>query len=245
MDNTFTLINATEQFWDVLERNGHRRSLTSAYLLYGYLCHHWNGCGRPASFKVQNNLVCACIGLSGPSLIRQRQILKNAGLIDFKTRGKGDTNITYEILKCYQRSKNILLLPDENEKNFTSPVTSPVTSHDDIKQSKSNSKELIVVVDGEVKNFNYLLELLSQDIALKEQWVRNGNAAADFSEGLREWMIQNHESKYQDFGAMRKHLLFWIPNFSRKKYQDSGRTSHQRPVAAVKTTGHSSYAEGF
>src|SRR6185312_11565662 len=142
--NTFTLINATEQFWDVLKNNGNRRSLTSAYLLYGHLCHLWNGCGRPASFKRQSNLICAELCITKPTLERQRQILKNAGLINFCSKGKGDPNITYSVLEV----NNIYYTEEKKYKNFTTPVTSPVTSDDAYKQSIE--KELLVLVNGEV-----------------------------------------------------------------------------------------------
>jgi hypothetical protein len=235
--NTFTLINATEQFWIVLKTNGNRRSLTSAYLLYGYLCHQWNGCGRPASFKKQTNIICAEINLSKPTLDRQRQILKNAGLIDFVSKGKGDPNITYQIKEV----TNFYYTEMKKEKNFTSPVTSGVTSDDNTNQS--TEKELFVIVEKEVKNFYYLKDLFENDVGLTMNWAQKGYAAAEFKDGVEQWMIQNNATAYHDFTAARKHFLFWMPNFKLNETPTNG--TIKKNVAGTKATRSSDYARGF
>lgn len=242
----FTIIQANEQFWILIKNNGNRRSLTSAYLLYGHLVHLWNGCGRPASFKRQTNLICAECCISKPTLERQRQILKNSGLIDFYSKGKGDPNITYVIknLGLIPGSKNSLL-PDEKLKNFTSSVTSPVTSADDIKQSIE--KELFIVVKEEVKNFNYLKELFEADEGLKMKWRGNGYPPEKFSDGVEQWMMQVNGQEYHDFQKARNHFFFWLPNYAKPQKEKNGSKTNQRTAAAAtdQSPGDSNYAGGF
>ncbi len=205
--NTFTLLDAVNQFWKVLE-NGDRRSLTSAGLTYYYLCNVWNGCGRPISFRRQNTLICAELEVSKPTLERHRNILKQAGLIDFFSKGKGDPNITYKILEVIKLSYS----QQKKENNITTPVTTPVTTGDCIKQS--TEKEIFIVVEGEVKKLSYLKNLFESDIGLMAHWSRNDFAAEKFSDGVELWMIQNHQAKYPDFEKARKHFLYWIPSYS-------------------------------
>lgn len=199
--NTFTLIDAVNQFWKVCE-NGDRRSLTSTGLTYFYLCNVWNTCGRPISFRRQNTLICAELTISKPTLERHRNSLKQAGLIDFFSKGKGDPNITYQILDVYFKEV-------KKEKNFTTSIPSPVTTDECIKQST----ELFIVVGEEVKIFSYLKNLFENDVGLTMHWANQGFAAEKFSDGVELWMIQNHKSKYLDFEKARKHFLFWIPSY--------------------------------
>lgn len=226
--NAFTLIDAVNQFWKVCE-NGDRRSLTSTGLTYFYLCNVWNTCGRPISFRRQNTLICAELLISKPTLERHRNCLKQAGLIDFFSKGKGDPNITYQIMDVYyQEVKKV--------KNFTSPVTSGVTSGDDIKQS--TEKEIFIIISEEVKNFYYLLELFLQDPGLSMHWRNQQFPPEKFSEGLQLWMVQNHGSKYIDFEKARKHFLFWIPSYHKElnKYQKSnenGFTKNHRSTGSA------------
>ena len=238
-----TLIDAINQFWQAVENND-RRSLTSAGLTYGYLCHVWNGCGRPALFRRQNNLICAELCISKPTLDRHRQILKNAGIIDFYSKGKGDANITYKILEytsSKERSKNILLPTDKKEKNFTTCVTSPVTTHDAYKQSKST--ELFISINGEVKNFYYLKNLFESDEGLLMSWRQKGMPAEKFSDALEQWMIMVHASPYHDFQKARNHFLFWMPNYKTQKQQSDGKTNR----GTFTKTAHedSAYAGGL
>jgi hypothetical protein len=212
MLNSLTLIDAFNNFWTVCE-NGDRRSLTSAGLTYYYLCNVWNTCGRPISFRRQNTLICAELGISKPTLERHRNILKQSGIINFFSKGKGDPNIYYQISEL--SSKKNLLPEVKKEKNITSHVTSHVTSDDAYKQSKE--KELFVVSGTEEKNFEHLKNLFEQDIGLKMKWQQNGFAAEKFSEGIEQWMIQNNGAKYEDFTRLRKHFLFWLPNYNLKQ----------------------------
>lgn len=223
--NTFTLIDAVNQFWKVCE-SGDRRSLTSTGLTYFYLCNVWNTCGRPISFRRQNTLICAELLISKPTLERHRNCLKQAGLIDFFSRGKGDPNITYQINDVYFKEV-------KKEKIFTSNVTSPVTSDDAIKQSKS--KELFVVVETEVKKFSYLSELFTQDAGLRMQWAQKFHPPDEFENGIEQWMMQNNGAKYPNFHDMRRHFLFWIPNYKKEtvKKEFNGKITG-------KTRGHTS-----
>jgi hypothetical protein len=222
LTNSFTLIDVFNQFWKVCE-NGDRRSLTSAGLTYYYLCNVWNTCGRPISFRRQNTLICAELGISKPTLERHRNILKQAGIVNFFSKGKGDPNICYQILE-FQSSKKTLLPEGKKENNVTSHVTSPVTSDDAYKQS--TEKELFVVSAGEEKKFEHLKNLFEQDVGLKIKWKQNGFAAENFSDGIQQWMIQNNGGKYQDFSAVRKHFLFWIPNYNLKKQKHGNKSNN-------------------
>lgn len=223
LDLDFT--SAMNQFWTVLEENGNRRSLTSAYLLYGHLVHLWSSCGRPASFRRLNTLICSTLSISKPTLDRQRQILKSAGLIEFFSKGKGDQNITYIIKNAESSSKNILLLNAEKLKNITSPVTSPVTSYEYI---NSNSIELIIVIKGEVKNFNYLETNFLHDPGIAAHWVRHGNKKEEWPAALKIFADQNHGKEYPSILELRKHVMNWIPYHTASKSKDYGRTKSNR-----------------
>lgn len=205
--NSFTLIDAFNQFWKVCE-DGDRRSLTSAGLTYYYLCNVWNTCGRPISFRRQNTLICAELQISKPTLERHRNILKQAGLIDFFSKGKGDPNIGYKIEEVKFSDKWEV----KKEKNITTPVTTPVTTDVVYKQST----EIYLLVNEEVKNFYYLNNLFSADAGLIMHWKNNGLPGEKFSDGVELWMIQNNGKKYQDFPEARKHFLFWIPNYQKE-----------------------------
>lgn len=237
--NQFTLIDAFNQFWKVLQESGNRQSLLSAYQMYGYLCHLWNGQGRPASFRRQNNSICAEICLSKPTLDRHRQVLKNAGLIDFFSKGKGDTNITYQILEV-----KLFYFPEVKKlNNITSGVTTPVTSDECIKQS--TEEELFINVEGEVKLFYYLKDLFEQDTGLLMHWKHQGFAAGEFSEGVKLWMIQNNGNKYHDFEKARKHFLFWIPSYELKLKKSKTNETGSRTFNSGEGAGNSGYAKGF
>jgi hypothetical protein len=178
-----------------------RRKLTSAGLTYFYLVKIWNGCGRPEQFRRQNNLICAELGLSKPTLERHREALKEVNLINFFSRGKGDPNITYQIIEVTKYSYR----KPEKEKN----ITSGVTSHDDIK----HSTEIFIVINKEVKLFSYFKELFNADPGLKIVWRNNGFPAEKFDAAVQAWMILNQLNPYHDFAAARKHFLFWIPSY--------------------------------
>src|SRR5450432_2939137 len=122
--NSFTLIDAFNQFWKAYE-DGDRRSLGCAAITYFYLCRIWNGTGRAVSFRRQNTLICAELMISKPSLERHRNVLMEYGLIDFFSNGKGDTNISYRIMELQTGQEGV-----KKENNITSPVTSPITTGD-------------------------------------------------------------------------------------------------------------------
>ena len=146
--NTFTLINAFNQYWTVCE-DGDRRALSCAGLTYFYLCRVWNATGRSISFRRQNTLICAELLISKPTLERHRNVLKQYGLIDFFSKGKGDPNIIYTILEFSdqpegeEKENNNITEVVKKSNNITSGVTSTVTSGDAYKQSKSKRKSKI------------------------------------------------------------------------------------------------------
>ncbi len=221
----FTLIDAFNQFWTAYEI-GNRRALSCACLTYYYLCRVWNATGRSISFRRQNNLICAELMISKPALERHRNVLKQHGLIDFFSKGKGDPNITYSILELRsqpgeaKKANNIPSIEAEKEHNVTTGevekkqnITSPVTSRDAYKQSKSIEEDLFVVVSGEVTKNSYLQNLFEQDAGLQMNYKQKGLPAGKFLIAVEQWMIQNHGSSYPDFEKARKHFLYWMPNF--------------------------------
>lgn len=207
MNHGLTLIDAFNQFWTLCE-NGDRRTLTCVGLTYYYLCNVWNTSGRPISFRRQNTLICAELGISKPTLESHRNKLKQAGLIDFYTKGKGDPNITYEILDA-RSSKKTLLPNAEKLKNFTSDFTSDFTSGLSYKQSTE------IVVEGEVKKFDYLQNLFSAHPGIMYKWSSVGRKQNEFPEAILEFLAQNHGKDYKTNGELIKHFMFWIPNYGR------------------------------
>lgn len=262
------MIDAVNQFWKVCE-NGDRRSLTSTGLTYFYLCNVWNTCGRPISFRRQNNLICSELNISKPTMERHRNFLKQCGLIDFFSKGKGDPNITYRIIDVFGSEKGIKyvpqppdLLPDSSkkillpevkkEKFFTTPVTSSFTTSDAIKQST----ELFVLVNEEVKNFYYLKNLFFQDAGLRSNWVQKAKPPDEFEQGLMEWMAQNHGKVYPNFEDLRRHFLFWMPNYKiesfKKQYNEhnNGKTAgkpgrNTQEAIYGSNKNENDYASGF
>lgn len=244
--NTFTLIDAINQFWKVCE-DGDRRALTCAGLTYYYLCNVWNACGRPLSFRRQNTLICAELFLSKPTLDRHRNILKQAGLIDYFSKGRGDPNIFYRIIEVRATSREV-----KKEQNITSAVTSPVTTDEYIKQST----ELVVVVNGEVKKFDYLKNLFLADPGIKLRWEQRFLPPEKLGDAFKEWMIQNHEKPYVDFPACRKHFLTWIPFYKPEETLNNAdqRTAPRNPgpqrnggsgTSTARTTGIKNWNLGF
>ena len=201
--NTFTLIDAFNQFWTAYE-HGDRRALSCAGLTYFYLCSVWNATGRDVLFRRQNNLICADLMISKPTLERHRNVLKQAGLIDFFSKGKGDVNITYKIMELRPPPEEL-----KKEKNITSPVPSVDTNQ----QGKHLEEALFVVISGEVKKCYYLQNLFQQDAGLQMNYKQKGLPAGKFSTAVEQWMIQNHGCSYADFDKARKHFLYWMPNF--------------------------------
>jgi hypothetical protein len=208
----FDLEAAFDQFWLVWE-NADRRSHTCIGL-YFYLCKVWNTCGRPISFRRQNTSICAELSISKPTLDSNRNWLKQAGLIDFHSKGKGDSNITYEIINVQQEVKKIYFKPEEEEvkkaKNFTSSFTTSFTTSDDI----NSSKELLVVVEKGKRFFKDLKILFEADEGLRRRWLDNGYKHDDFTNGLEYFFQRNHGKPYEDFKKLRDHIFNWIPKYA-------------------------------
>jgi hypothetical protein len=96
-----------------------------AGLSYFYLCRVWNSTGRSISFRRLTTVICAELMISKPTLERHRNVLKQYGMIEFISKGKGDQNISYKTLELRNSPEEV-----KKEYNITSPVTSPVTSAD-------------------------------------------------------------------------------------------------------------------
>jgi hypothetical protein len=165
--------------------------------------------------------------------VNNRNWLKQVGLIDFRSKGKGDENISYEIIDISAEVKKLYSpKPAEEvkkENDFTSRFTSSFTSADDI---NSSSKELVVVVEGEVKNFYYLKKLFESDEGLRRRWLDNGYKHDDFSKGLEYFFQRNHGKTYEEFKKLRDHIFNWIPKYafelqSKNKNEQRGNVTGQ------------------
>ena len=230
-DNRLTLIDAFNQFWIVGE-DTEIQSLNRAGFTYFYFVKIWNGCGRPGTFRRQNNLICAELNISRPTLDRHRQILQEAGLIAFCSAGKGDFSISYSINhrmqhKMEREKENYLTSYDvihdvKKESLMVVDVTSPVTTSDTYKQSKSKEKEkeILVVVSGEKKTFNFFIEFFLSDAGLQAVFSKLELPRDFFSEALEQWMIRNHEKEYANLQEARKHFLFWLPFYKTQKQKN-------------------------
>jgi len=232
-ENTFTLIDAFNQFWTACE-DGDRRALSCAGLTYYYLCKVWNSTGRLISFRRQNTIICADLCLSKPTLDRHRNILKQSGLIDYFSKGKGDANICYKILE--RKNKNEVV---KKQNNFTTSLTTLITTDDTYKQSKRKEKEFFIFINGEIKDLTYLLEIFINDSGLKEAFARHKLSGDQFSSALEKWMNQNQGMAYADIPAARKHFLFWLPFYQTKNnnyYGTKQFTSGRKPTSTDEKT---------
>jgi hypothetical protein len=238
-----TYIDAINQFWTVWE-NADQRSLTCIGL-YFYLCKTWNASGRQISFRRQNNKICGDLSISKPTLETARNKLKQYGLINFFSKGKGDPNITYEIKEV----KKFYLKPvepdpkkPEKEKNFVSDLTSSLPSSLDIKQSIE--LETSVVIAGEVKKFSYIRDKFLKDEGLHMRWLSQGyhSKGFEFSAGIEHFMQLKNGKDYKDDHDIRTNFFHWIPSFAQEihklkvnaeRNQEAGRTNGHRQTSGT------------
>jgi hypothetical protein len=243
----FTLIDAFNQFWLVWE-NADRRSLTCMGLYY-YLCNVWNACGRPNVFRHQNNKILVELGVTAPTLGSARNWLRQSGLIEFHSKGKGDSNISYEILNVQKEVKKIYYRPEKPPENpekevkkengftsdFTSHFTSPFTTN---KQSIENNT--YIKVGGEVKSFYYLLELFSKDEGLRLRWVNFGYKHEDFENGVGVFLQLKHGKEYPEIKEARDNFFHWVPNYAleikKRNGASEGSNSKEKTVNGKKVS---------
>lgn len=65
---------------------------TSARITYLAILHRWNGFRRPTSFALSDRELSSLTGLGiGRALTQSKRLLKNLGLIDFKSTSRGTT----------------------------------------------------------------------------------------------------------------------------------------------------------
>jgi len=70
---------------------------TVAGLLYFHLLDVSNKQNWRNPFKRQNTRVCGDLGITNPTLIKARNELKQRGMINFFSKGKGDSNVEYQL----------------------------------------------------------------------------------------------------------------------------------------------------
>lgn len=201
-ENKLTLIDAFKQFWTVCGEED-RRALSCAGLTYFYLCKVWNATGRPVSFRRQNALVCAELYISRPTLEKHRNILKQSGLIDFFSKGKGDPNITYKILAAGGTEK----LDESQDKNVA------FLSAEDVNHPSVPTDQLHVLIGVEKKTYDSLLPVFERDAGLVKYYQQTGLPEGEFKKAVERWMIQNNGLRYNNYPSARRHFLFWMPNY--------------------------------
>lgn len=118
--------------------------------LYFYLLDVNNKLLWKTSFKRNNSKICADLGMSKPTLNKSRNRLKQAGLIDFKTRN-GDANVTYT---CNQTFKNISQVNSEVSAKVSSEICSSSVYGKERQRyllKKNNKKNKKIEDDSEIK----------------------------------------------------------------------------------------------
>ena len=223
--DNLTLIDAFNQFWTACG-DGDRRALSCAGLTYFYLSKVWNATGRPLSFRRQNTVICAELCISKPTLESHRNTLRQSGLIDFHSKGRGDPNITYKIL-----ARKPFIEEVKKANNFTTSFTSSFTTNDAYKQSQSKEKEFFVVVSGEIKNFIFFESLFSGDAGLQACYEGQGLPAGKFSSAVERWIILNQGKEYDGLDSARRHFLFWLPYYQtkNKNYGTKQHSANRKP----------------
>lgn len=209
-------------FRNLLKKTRRRFALSaSEQALYQELidiCNEENWC---TSFQVSNGELLNNLQCTEVSLRTWRASLVNAGLIKYNSgKSKRAFGLYTLVLKI-----NTNTVPNPIPNSAPNPIPNPYD------YNKLNQTKLFVVAGSEEKDFNYLKDLFEQDVGLKMKWKQNGFAAEKFSDGIEQWMIQNNGTKYEDFTAVRRHFLFWIPNYDLKKQKNGISKTPNKPNA--------------
>lgn len=202
MKKDFTLYDAFNQFWQVWE-DSEKRTQTIVGL-YFYLVKQWNDSGRALQFRHRNTKICDELQITKPTLESSRNYLRQVGLIDFYSKGKGDPNITYEIKEVKQEVKKA----NDFTSHFTSHFTSDLAHKQIIYFKKGDGKE--------VKSFDYLRNLLKQEESLQLRWANHGYKPEDYEKGIDSFLTLKERYEYKDFLDFRNNFYFWIPNYAKE-----------------------------
>ena len=195
----------------------------------------------PDEFKCSNDELCTALQISEKSLILYRVELIESGLLFYQS-GKSKKKIgNYSFTKDLVNGCKIY---SQSGSPKGSQSGSPKGSQSGEILSDSNKTktetELFVVIEKTERKIADITQLFEADVGLTMNWAQKGFAAAEFSDGVEQWMIQNNTAAYHDFTAARKHFLFWMPNFKIEPHEPA-----KKPSASNKTTRSGSYASGF
>ncbi|RCH53925.1 hypothetical protein DJ568_15410 [Mucilaginibacter hurinus] len=214
--NYILLIN---NFWRIHE--GDPVGTVAGYL-YFHLLDVCNKQNWRNPFKRQNTRVCGDIGITSPTLLKARNELKQRGLIDFKSRGKGDSNVMYRLLLPQVRYES------NNDNNFTTSFdtsfTAGFTTCYNLSNTKTENENLLAdehdrlrraELTFEIEAFNQTQSVLKEKgCAQKEKEPAVADAAGVFSRMytskwqlcLRNPITATPEARLQKFN------LFWEMN---------------------------------
>lgn len=149
--------------------------------LYFHLLNICNKCNWVNPFKRRNTLICAQLGIAKATLDRSRFKLQQAGMIDYQSNGKGDSNIKYIIVtpngKYQMKFKN-----DTSNESAKSEKFNNNTSSD-------TSNEATVETSNEQHNIN----LKQKPKTLKVEEVYSTDAKKTTAEDL--------EAAYQELNG--------------------------------------------
>lgn len=206
----------------------------------------------PDEFKCSNDELCAALQISEKSLIIYRQELIQSGLI-FYFSGKSKKKIStysfskelFDGWKFFSQSDSLKGSQSGNQSG--SQRGEKGSDSIETKIEIKTETELFIVIGKEKKIISVLQNLFQADEGLKMKWTGNGYPAAEFSNGVEQWMMQVNGQEYHDFQKARNHFFFWLPNYSKPQKKNNGPKTYQRAAGAAttETTGDSTYAGGF
>ena len=172
--------------------------------LYFHLLDISNKSNWTNPFKRRNTKICADLGIAKATLDRARNRLKQSGIIDFFSKGKGDTNIVYVLNNEEKYRKKF--------KNNTSPDTTVDTTVDTlVEQHNINLKHKPKTVEEvelgpmliffkQTQNFRMLSEKYMVDA--EEHFKIFFNSKIDLGE---------FENKTKE--DIVRHFSMWLPKY--------------------------------
>lgn len=189
--NYIELIN---NFW----RTNDEKSIgTVAGMLYFHLLDISNKQNWRNPFNRQNTKICADLGITNPTLLKARNELKQRGLIEFFSKGKGDTNVKYEI-------NNVKFL----HSSFHTPLHSSLHTSYDLSKTKTETCE-VVEYDA---LFDFFKTTKNYRIA-KEKHRLSEHDLIDTFQHFYESKVDVGEFKNRTKEDIVKHFGFWLPSY--------------------------------
>lgn len=237
--NYIELIN---NFWRLHEEHPFG---TVAGMMYFHLLDVSNKQNWRNPFKRQNTRICGDLGITNPTLIKARNELKQRGLIEFYTKGKGDSNVKYEI-------NNVKYFHTPFHTSFNSPFTSSYDLSKTDTNTKTETKEVNVITTERQNEFDNAiadfinpdpespiekekscgqkekdfppLEVARDNVTSTASW-RNILSHYKMSEEDREQLFkifyeQNEDKfriRYPTFIDMAQHFYYWIDTRNQKQ----------------------------